>query len=202
MLCSMNKTNWEIFLYLGRRIIALSGTHAAAGTVRISLENRNLNRAGASGIRSAGHCPRALLARGQLSAEGGSGCPPSPPVRGRVRPLRGPQGVWRASGSLCSGPGLCSPEAPTEPPGPSHAAGPWSVVTSPPLKAGPEAQRQARRSRTCRPGAGATARVRAHPATLPPAPDGAPLLLCTWPPPRPTPQAPSHPAPTGHCRSR
>ena len=33
-------------------------------------------------------------------------------------------------------------------------------------------------------------------------PDGAPLVLCTWPPPRPTPQAPSHPAPTGHWRSR
>lgn len=64
MLRSMNKTNWEIFLYLGRRIIALSGTHTAAGTVRISLENRNLNRAGASGIRSAGRCHQGTAGQG------------------------------------------------------------------------------------------------------------------------------------------
>lgn len=139
MLCSMNKTNWEIFLYLGGRIIALGGTHAAAGTVRISLENRNLNRAGASGIRSPSRSPSTLLGGGLWKAT------PGPPVKGQ-------------GGASEGGPGLggfrvtmqwTRPLPPTplqRPPEPSHTASPWSGVTSPPLKAGPEAQLQAGRS--------------------------------------------------------
>lgn len=57
MLRSTNKTNWEIFLHLGKRIIALSDTHTAASTLRVSLENRNLNQAGVFGIRSPGRRP-------------------------------------------------------------------------------------------------------------------------------------------------
>lgn len=73
MLRSTNKTNWEVFLSLGKRIIALSDTHTAASTLRVSLENHNLNQAGVFGIRSPGRhppLPRAPLVRGQ---KGGSG---------------------------------------------------------------------------------------------------------------------------------
>ena len=83
MLRSTNNTKWEIFLYSGKWLIALGDTHAAASTLRVSLENRNLNQAGIFGIRSPGR--------------------PPPPGRrwseGSVQPAEG--GLWMTTPKPC-----------------------------------------------------------------------------------------------------
>lgn len=81
MLCSTNKTNWKIFLYLEKWIIALGNTRCG-----VSLENHNLTEPGALGT---GHLAAPLGTAGQRAAStlqrrGCSGSPPLSPARQRA----------------------------------------------------------------------------------------------------------------------